>query len=229
MSYYSDDSFDHAQLHEDEDQMTNLKAVTQGMNRFCGPAVLSILTGKSTDECANVIRRINGQYNIKGVLLTDLLMACDKLGFDQKRIEVEGSLYKVLTAICKQNGMYIFMVPNHFVCIEVREGEIYFCDNHTKEPMKAASSARLMQNVTAVYQVIERKKSEEEIAREKFSKLLDEMRIAQARFITHTQTTANQVIIRAREISGTLGNTTSHEECVEAIIKEFADRMRGYL
>ena len=53
--------------------MTNLKAVNVGMNKYCGPAVLSILTGKSTDECARVISSINGSYNVAGVQLNDLL------------------------------------------------------------------------------------------------------------------------------------------------------------
>lgn len=136
--------------------MTNLKSVNIGQNKFCGPAVLSILTGKSTDECARVISRINGQYNVTGVVINDLLRALDKLGFDQKNIEASGSLYRVLTSIVKNDGMYVVMVTGHYVCIEVQDKKIYFCDNHTKEPIPAASSARLGMPVLGVYQVIKR-------------------------------------------------------------------------
>ena len=138
--------------------MTNLKAVTEGFNKFCGPAVLSILTGKSTDECAAVITRINGQYNVTGVLLTDLLRACDRLGFDQRAVNPQGSLFRTLTSIIHKDGMYIVTLDKHFVCVEVKDKKIYFCDNHTKEPIPAASSARLSQNVVALHQVIERER-----------------------------------------------------------------------
>ena len=133
--------------------MTNLKTANIGMNKYCGPAVLSILTGKSTDECAQVISKINGQYNVAGVQLSDLLKAADKLGFaSQKSIEI-GSLYRTFTNLVKHDGMYIVAIINHFVCIEVQDKKIYFCDNHTKEPIPAASSARLSQPVLAIYRV----------------------------------------------------------------------------
>jgi hypothetical protein len=142
--------------------MTNLKPVTEGFNKFCGPAVLSIMTGKSTDECARVISRINGSYNVTGVLLSDLLKAADKLGFDTINRDSEGmSLYRSLVNLANSDGMYIITLEKHFVCIEVRDKKIYFCDNHTKEPIPAASSARLMLKVEAVHQVIEREKQPE--------------------------------------------------------------------
>ena len=137
--------------------MTNLKPVIEGHNRFCGPAVLSIITGKSTDECADVIRSINGEYKIRGVYLTDLLKAASKLNFNTLRINTEGSsLFRALTELSLVDGIYIVTVPNHFVCIEVKDKQIYFCDNHTKEPIKDASSARLMQKVVAAYRVSKR-------------------------------------------------------------------------
>lgn len=140
--------------------MTNLNAVNTGMNKYCGPAVLSILTGKSTDECAAVISSINGKYHVTGVLLTDLLRAADKLGFDQFPYPALGSLYVTLTRIVNDDGMYIVTLPNHFVCIEVNNRKIYFCDNHTKQVMPASSSARLTQKVNAVHKVVRRKPPE---------------------------------------------------------------------
>jgi len=137
--------------------MTRLNAVNIGMNKFCGPAVLSILTGKSTDECANVISRINGQYRIEGVQLTDLLRAADKLGFTNKACDsAGGSLYMTLTRLVNDDGMYIVTVIGHFIAIEVSDKKIYFCDNHTKEPMPAASSARMMQRCLAVNKVFKK-------------------------------------------------------------------------
>lgn len=132
-----------------------LKAVEFGYNKYCGPAVLSILTGKSTDECARVISRINGQYNIVGVTLTDLMKAAQQLGFITENMHVDGmSLFRALLTLAPRgDGTFIVNVPNHWVCIEVTDGKLYFCDNHTKEPIPAASSARLSMPAIAVWKV----------------------------------------------------------------------------
>lgn len=138
--------------------MTSLKQVNFGHNKYCGPAVLSILTGKSTDECARAISKINGHYTVAGVLLADLLKAADSLGFTSQSIEPQGSLYRTLTSIANNDGIYILTVPGHFISIEVKDKKIYFCDNHTKEPMPAASSARMLQAVVGLNKIVEKPK-----------------------------------------------------------------------
>jgi ABC-type bacteriocin/lantibiotic exporter with double-glycine peptidase domain len=138
--------------------MTNLKDVSFGQNKFCGPAVLSILTGKSTDECAYTITRINGNYNVSGVTLGDLLKAADRLGFISEAVTPQGSLFRTLSSLVSNDGMYIVTIPKHFICIEIKDKKIYFCDNHTKEPIPAASSARLGMPVTAVNKVFKKPK-----------------------------------------------------------------------
>ena len=135
---------------------STMNAVNQGFNKFCGPAVLSILTGKSTDECASVIGGINGKYDIEGVSLPHLLDAARKLGFDVEAKDTGLSLYRTLVQISLDNGMYIVTLPKHFVCIEVKDRNVFFCDNHTKVPIPAGSSARLMQKVMAIHKVTER-------------------------------------------------------------------------
>jgi ABC-type bacteriocin/lantibiotic exporter with double-glycine peptidase domain len=137
--------------------MTNLKSVSEGYNKFCGPAVLSILTGKNTDECANAIGYISGEYNIKGVKLEHLLAAANRLGFTSTKVDEGTSLYGTIIRLVNDDGMYIVTVPNHFVVIEVNNKKAYFCDNHTKEPIPAASSARLSQRVVAVHKVSRKK------------------------------------------------------------------------
>jgi hypothetical protein len=134
--------------------MTRLKSVTEGHNKFCGPAVLSIVTGRSTDECAYAISKVSGQYKVEGVTLRDLIKAADKLGFICTETPFGGhTMYSALTSIANKDGIYIVMLTKHYVCIEVASATIYFCDNHTKEPMPAASSARLMQGVVGIYRV----------------------------------------------------------------------------
>jgi len=136
--------------------MTNLNAVNIGLNKYCGPAVLSILTGKSTDECARVISLINGKYTIEGVELKHLLEAASRLGYDCESIIPASTLFGSLVRLANNDGIYIVTVTGHFIAIEVNNKKIYFCDNHTKEPMPAASSARLQQQVKAVHKVIKR-------------------------------------------------------------------------
>lgn len=140
--------------------MTNLKSVNVGHNKYGGPAVLSILTGRSTDECAYAIGRVNGEYNATGVQLSHLIKAAENLGFVCIPKIPYGSLFRTLTAYVSQDGIYIVSIPKHFVCIEIKEKKIYFCDNHTKEPMPAASSARLMQQVEFLHKVERKPKPE---------------------------------------------------------------------
>jgi ABC-type bacteriocin/lantibiotic exporter with double-glycine peptidase domain len=138
--------------------MTNLNSAKLGQNRYCGPAVLSILTGKSSDECANVISQINGQYNVTGVQINHLMQAADKLGFDQIPIKTiaGSSLYRTLVQLALIDGMYILLIESHYVVVEVKEKKIYLCDNHTKEPIPAESSSRLSMKVATAYRVIKR-------------------------------------------------------------------------
>jgi hypothetical protein len=135
----------------------SLNSVTVGQNKYCGPAVLSILTGKSTDECARVISSINGKYTIEGVELKHLLEAASRMGFDNEGIEPAATLFGTLIRLATRDGVYIVTITGHFVVIEVKDKKIYFCDNHTKEPMPAAASARMMQACKAVNLVTKRR------------------------------------------------------------------------
>lgn len=136
--------------------MTNLKAVNVGLNKFCGPAVLSILTGRRTDDCAYTISTITRGYDVRGVQLADLLKAADKLGFSSEEAPTGSSLFGTFIKLSNSDGMYIITIPNHFVIIEVLDKKIYFCDNHTKEPIPAESSARMGQKVLAANRVWKR-------------------------------------------------------------------------
>lgn len=134
--------------------MTNLKEINFGLNQFCGPAVLSALTGKSTDECASVISAINGQREVRGVTTADLIKAVEKLRFTaEKQKVILGSLYGSLMNLSKNDGMYIIMLPKHFVAVEVTNKKIYLIDNHSKQAVDASGSARLIQKVDSIYKV----------------------------------------------------------------------------
>ena len=131
--------------------MTNLKDVNFGINQFCGPAVLSAFTGKTTDECAAVISIITGKMEIRGVNTHHLIKALEKLRFKVEKQRVYGyTLYAVLNYLINKDGLYLITVPRHFIAIEVKDKQVYIVDNHTKEPINAAGSSRLTQNVVEI-------------------------------------------------------------------------------
>lgn len=142
-----------------------MKQVNQGSNIYCGPAVLSIVSGKNTDECARVINKIRSKpsyTDVKEIYSeTELPKALDMLGFDIDRVNIDedSSLLWTLHMICNIEGMYIIQVPAHVVAVEVKDKRVYLCDNHTKEPINAANSARIGQRVAKVWSVRERPKA----------------------------------------------------------------------
>jgi hypothetical protein len=136
--------------------MTNLKEINFGFNTYCGPSVMSALTGKSTDECAAVISAVSGRQEIRAVSTAHLIEAFRRLRFDMKEIDKSGySLFSNLSYLSRSDGMYIVMVPKHVVAIEVKENQIWLVDNHSKQPVDASASARLTQKCEAVYKITE--------------------------------------------------------------------------
>ena len=134
--------------------MTNLKEVNFGINQYCGPAVLSALTGESTDRCAAVISAVSGRREIRAVDRADLKEALKRLKFDITETKFGGgTLFGTLHRMYNKNGLYIVFVPHHVVAVEVKDSQIYICDNHTKTPIEIKQSARLMQKCQDVWEV----------------------------------------------------------------------------
>jgi hypothetical protein len=133
--------------------MTNLKTINFGLNQFCGPAVMSALTGKSTDECAAVISAVSGRKEIKAVQPAHIKEALKRLRFDVSELDGGPTLFGVLNRLYRNNGFYVIFVPRHVVAIEIKIDEVYICDNHTKTPLNIRQSARLLQKVEAVWRV----------------------------------------------------------------------------
>lgn len=132
-----------------------MNEANMGFNKFCGPAALSILTGKNTDECADAITLVNGQYRVKGVMVHDLMKAGGILGLEFTPLLAYGgrSLFFTASTLSKTDGRYLVLIPKHFIVLEVKDGNIQLCDNHTKQPIDLQNSARLMQRVEGVYRV----------------------------------------------------------------------------
>jgi hypothetical protein len=131
--------------------------VRTGQNKFCGPAVLSILTGLDTDEAARAIQRTTGiRHEIKGVLVTDLIKTIEAQGLkvEKQVASFNCSLFRACYHAYANPGVYLVELPRHVVALEVTpEKKIYFCDNHTKESISIEASARLSQKVVGLWKV----------------------------------------------------------------------------
>lgn len=131
-----------------------MRSANIGDNKYCGPTVLSILTGKSTDECASVLSFVTGRSNITLVRMSELKACLSKMRYEYVEKAYDCSLYSLFMQISKETGFYIVELPQHVVAIEVdTQGRVYLCDNHTKEPINGAASARLGQRAQVCYKV----------------------------------------------------------------------------
>lgn len=134
--------------------MTNLKDIQFGLNKYCGPAFLSALTGKDTDECAKVLSEVSGKREIKAIEVEYLIKALNRLRFSVVKEKLFAhSLYGNLCQLAKKDGLYMIIVPHHVVGVEVKDSKIYLVDNATQVPIDAAASARLTQRVDFAYKV----------------------------------------------------------------------------
>jgi len=105
--------------------MTELKKINFGLNHYCVPAVMSALTGRSTDECAAVITSINGKQEIKAVNVPDIIKAFKKLNLIIDEVPPAArTLFGVLSSLAAKDGTYLILVPRHIVAIRVESGQI---------------------------------------------------------------------------------------------------------
>ena len=124
------------------------------MNKYCGPAFLSALTGKDTDDCAKILSEVSGKREIKAIEVGFLIKALNRLRFNvEKQKLFSYSLYGNLMHLAKSEGLYMVIVPHHVVGIEVKSNQIYLIDNATQVAIDAAASARLTQRVDYAYKV----------------------------------------------------------------------------
>lgn len=61
-------------------QSIKLRPVTKGFNGYCGPAVISALTGMDTDAASRLIRSINGRKAVKGTHAWEINSALQRCG-----------------------------------------------------------------------------------------------------------------------------------------------------
>lgn len=71
-----------------------LRPVTRrsGQNRFCGPAVISALTGRSTQDGSRLIRHYTGKHAVTGTTDMDLIKALNACGIHAYRVGVPAQM-----------------------------------------------------------------------------------------------------------------------------------------
>lgn len=132
-----------------------MKDITFGKNNFCGPAVISAITGISTDAAEKRIQLLRrNTKKVTGAFTTELCEVLTRFGYRTSyltHLSHCGSIFYLLSVL--EDGQYIVCVPGHFICIEITDTAKYICDNHTKKPININASARLSQQVQQVVKV----------------------------------------------------------------------------
>ena len=132
----------------------NIKPISQGNNKYCGPAVISAVTGISTDEAEqtiNAVRNRDLSRSVTGVYQHELNLAFESLGWKVYHIpRTAGRSIYLLMMTMNVDGVYVFYLHTHVVVIEIKGNKRYIIDNHTKSPLNLSSSARLGQKVLGV-------------------------------------------------------------------------------
>jgi hypothetical protein len=105
----------------------------RGKNGFCGPAVVSAITGVTTDQASAVIREVSGMSMVRGTFFCDLDRAFDWLGYrvsTEKTMERPVTLIRASEIIGKRTA--ILDLPNHWGAIS--RGT--FADSRYRSPVR---------------------------------------------------------------------------------------------
>lgn len=100
-----------------------------GTNRFCGPTVLSALTGLSTDDCAAVARTLRERRAVKGMQDWELMATLRKLGGQAFHYAHNGArqsleLWMESRSETQRKKLYVVTVSEHYVLVR---GDLVLC------------------------------------------------------------------------------------------------------
>lgn len=136
--------------------------VNKGTNPYCGPAVISILTGKNTDEAARQLALAWNvpQSAIRGVPIQVILATIGKCGGRTESRDAckDSSLFLAAHYIHAQNGKYLFWLDgttsrSHVVAVEVKDHKVFYCDNRTGESVPIEACVLGMSKVTGCWYI----------------------------------------------------------------------------
>jgi len=114
--------------------MTRLKikpvtTLVTDRNRYCGPAVISCVTGMNTGEAARLIRSVSGQRAVRGTLTTHVRRALKLCGIESSRIDhtrkcTLAAWLRESKNIRTTGRVFLVVAGHHFQLIE---GRRYVC------------------------------------------------------------------------------------------------------
>ncbi len=96
-------------------------------NSYCAPAALSALTGINAEQAALLLRHVSGKTAIRGVGLSHIERALDKLGLKWKKYPCHQTIKQWMKR--KPSGKILCNITGHFICVQGRK----FWDNSNPE------------------------------------------------------------------------------------------------
>lgn len=140
-------------------KIKNVNNSTSDRNRYCGPAVISAVTGMVTGEAARLIRHVSGQKKVTGSYPHHVLRAlalcnvgCKNkkfFGYNTKQRPTLAQWLKSSKDIRTSGRVFLIVAGNHFQLVE---GRRYVC-GRTKDIVSIRS--KLVKRRCRVEQVIE--------------------------------------------------------------------------
>ena len=140
-------------------KIKNVNNSTSDRNRYCGPAVISAVTGMVTGEAARLIRHVSGQKKVTGSYPHHVLRAlalcnvgCKNkkfFGYNTKQRPTLAQWLKSSKDIRTSGRVFLIVAGNHFQLVE---GRRYVC-GRTKDIVSVRS--KLVKRRCRVEQVIE--------------------------------------------------------------------------
>ena len=97
-----------------------------GSSSFCGPAALSLITGRSVDDCVTVLKHIRQSARaIKEIYNTEMREALAHLGYQMHVLPVRGrpTLAQLLRSLRERGPEHIFLIntTGHYVVLRGRK------------------------------------------------------------------------------------------------------------
>ena len=110
-------------------KIKNVNNSTSDVNRYCGPAVISAVTGMTTGEAARLIRHVSGQRKVTGSHTFHVLRALSLCNIQNVKTTVVtrptlAQWLKGSKDVRTSGRVYLIVAGNHFQLVE---GRRYVC------------------------------------------------------------------------------------------------------
>jgi len=136
--------------------MIKLKAPVNTGNRYCGPAVISALTGIGTADAATIIRSVTRQKYVKGTSTYGCLQTLRLLGVSSERVPLPAKRptlagwLKATKAIRTAGRVFLLVAGNHW---QIVSGRRYTCGIVRDVVSVRDARVKRRARVTEVYEV----------------------------------------------------------------------------